>query len=307
MASFQSKVSADAQQSILQFLSDEKSVKAVSKSFKEHVNKNQILDTLSRRKTTAQLQAPFEGTTWIVDPNRATLTDKEILNGFKGPCRSLLEAREEMQSGDKVLLCEGHHEWFLDDENDPHDAFEEDECLYIEGVGQCYLSFNEWHESAFHGKLSLSDIIIQEEQSRGYILMEFWNNACISLTDCVVDGANLYFYDQSSLNCIRCLFTDTTNQFAIYGQQRSSLTMVDCQIEMNRIPNKVVTPDYWKLLESDDKSKFEAKGGAVTMRLIGCTFLSQNMALNPMTKIQEGIDKSTSTFQYNKYTTSRQQ
>ena len=137
--------------------------------------------------------------------------------------------------------------------------------------------------------------------------MEFWNNACISLTDCVVDGANLYFYDQSSLNCIRCLFTDKTNQFALYGQQRSSLTMVDCQIEMNRIPNKVVTPDYWDLHVSDDKSKFEAKGGSVTMRLIGCTFLSQNMALNPMTKIQEGIDKSTSTFQYNKYTTSRQQ
>ena len=310
MATFESKLNADAQQCILQFLSNDKSIKAVSKSFKEHMAMNQIRDMRSRRESSAQNQAlsPFEGTTWIVDPNRDNLTEKEIQNGFEGPSKSLVDAMKIMESGDKVLLCEGHHEWFSENE-DEHVRFGEDECLYIEGVGECYLSFTAEHESAFYGKLSVSNVHIREDGSRGYTLMEIWSKGSISFTDCIIDGINLGTYDESSLNCIRCMFTDKSNEFEILGENRSSLTFVDCQFEMNRIPNEVVPPDYWQSNgpDIDEVSRFEAYGGELTMQIIGCTFSSRNIPLNPLTNIQGGINKETSSFQYNKFVPSGQE
>ena len=299
MASFQSKLNDDVQQCVLQFLSNDKSVKAVCKSFKRHIEQNQIRDVRSFKETLSREQAHFEGSTWIVDPNRDTLTNKEIQNGFKGPCTSLVEAMGMMESGDKVLLCEGDHEWYPEDENE-HTIFQEDQCLYIEGIGECFLSFHAEHESAFYGKLHLRNLHIREDKSRGYLLLEVRNKGSISLTDCVVDGALLHCYDESSLVCNQCVFTDNMSEFRICGENRSSLSLVGCKFQMNRIPETVVPSDMWDSYW-EEVSIFEATGGQVTVRLMGCVFSSQNILLNPLTKIQQGIDTKTSTFQYNKF------
>ena len=50
------------------------------------------------------------GSTWIVGPNRDTLTAEEVAKGFKVPIQALSDAVNGMDSGDRLLVSEGDHE-----------------------------------------------------------------------------------------------------------------------------------------------------------------------------------------------------
>eukprot|EP01083_Nonionella_stella_P144222 449889_1 len=47
--------------------------------------------------------------TWVIHPTRTHLNSHEIANGYKGPINTLKDVADTIESGDKLLFCDGNY------------------------------------------------------------------------------------------------------------------------------------------------------------------------------------------------------
>ena len=278
-------------QSIVEFVPDDKAVKSVCKTFKNSVDRNRI-NWMRAWRATAIPPPIFSDekhsrNVFVVAPNRETLTPSEIQKGMKGPMRSLSAARAMMKSGDKVFLCEGTHQYFAEGES--HDTMRNpmfDE-IEIEGMGECHLILVEEDEFQIYGKLHLINIQVSHFPG-SYQCVHVRDGGSLWMTECSFDGSVLELGDGSFVQCVRCAFSDVSDEMSINAEGKSTLRMIDCQIWKNRESDT-------RLMEEDDplastvstRPKYMS-GEKVELQLIGCTFTSRRIppTYPPLTRLR---------------------
>ena len=280
-------------QSIVDFIPDDKAVKSVCKTFRDSVERNRINWMRAWRATAIPPPVYSEGKqVFVVDPNRASLTPSEIRKGMKGPMRSLSAARAMMKAGDKVLLCEGEHQYFAEGESDDtfrNPMFDE---IEIEGIGECRLILVEEDEFQIFGKLHLINIQVSHFPG-AYQCVHVRDGGSLWMTECSFDGSGLAVADGAFAQFVRCAFSDVSDDMGIDASGQSTLKMIDCQIWKNRESDT-------RAMEQDDplastvstRPKYKS-GEKVELQLIGCTFTSRRIpTYPPLTRLTGLTDES---------------